>query len=349
MITKIILTGGPCSGKSSALSRLRDEFEPIGWKVFIVPESATLLFGTGINLGSTDVDKKLTIQSLIMKTQIQLERTVLAAAKLETKNVLIVCDRGAMDGKAFMSQTEWQTLLDENMWSTIGLRDKHYDAVIHLVTAADGAKEFYTLANNAARTETAEQAVSIDRKLKEAWTGHPHLRVIDNSTNFENKLKRVFAEIKAICGIPQRFEIEKKYLVETVENITVPYETIEIEQTYLDSGRIRKRGQNGVYTYYLTHKTEVSPGIRTENEIQISPREYALLLNGKTPQIRKTRTCFLYKDQYFELDEFLNSGLKLLEIELNSINAPIILPDFIKIKADVTNDHRYTNRELAKC
>ena len=28
------------------------------------------------------------------------------------------------------------------------LRDQRYDAVLHLVTAADGAQEFYTLANN---------------------------------------------------------------------------------------------------------------------------------------------------------------------------------------------------------
>lgn len=41
------------------------------------------------------------------------------------------------------------------------LRDQRYDAVVHLVTAADGAENFYTLANNEVRTESIEQAVEI--------------------------------------------------------------------------------------------------------------------------------------------------------------------------------------------
>jgi hypothetical protein len=28
-------------------------------------------------------------------------------------------------------------------WNVVNLRDRRYDAIIHLVTAADGAEEFY--------------------------------------------------------------------------------------------------------------------------------------------------------------------------------------------------------------
>ena len=89
-----------------------------------------------------------------------------------------------------------------------------YDAVFHLVTAAKGAQEFYTLANNQARTETAEQAAAMDDKLIAAWTGHPHLRIIDNSTDFEAKMKRLIAEIAAFLGEPEPYEIERKFLIE---------------------------------------------------------------------------------------------------------------------------------------
>ena len=41
------------------------------------------------------------------------------------------------------------------------LRD-NYDAVFHLVTAAKGAEEFYTLSNNTARTETVEEAMNLE-------------------------------------------------------------------------------------------------------------------------------------------------------------------------------------------
>ena len=39
-----------------------------------------------------------------------------------------------------------------------------------MVTAADGAEEFYTKDNNAARRENPEEAVKVDRKLKD-WCG----------------------------------------------------------------------------------------------------------------------------------------------------------------------------------
>ena len=66
---------------------------------------------------------------------------------------MLLCDRGVMDGKAYIQDEGWQALLYENGYNMVNLRDKRYDAVIHLVTAADGAEEFYTLENNQARYE----------------------------------------------------------------------------------------------------------------------------------------------------------------------------------------------------
>ncbi len=49
-------------------------------------------------------------------------------------------------------------------WSPINLRDKRYDAVIHMVTSADGAADFNNKSNEA-RYESEEQAIEVDRKL----------------------------------------------------------------------------------------------------------------------------------------------------------------------------------------
>ena len=49
-----------------------------------------------------------------------------------------------------------------------------------MVTAADGAAEFYTDVNNEARYETAEMAIISDKKLINAWVGHPNFSIIDN-------------------------------------------------------------------------------------------------------------------------------------------------------------------------
>lgn len=38
---KIVLTGGPCAGKTTALSKLEQHLLELGYFVFIVPETAT--------------------------------------------------------------------------------------------------------------------------------------------------------------------------------------------------------------------------------------------------------------------------------------------------------------------
>lgn len=42
-------------------------------------------------------------------------------------------------------------MLDNEGWTTNYLRDKRYDEVIYMITAADGAEKFYSLENNVAR------------------------------------------------------------------------------------------------------------------------------------------------------------------------------------------------------
>lgn len=54
-------------------------------------------------------------------------------------------------------------MLDEYGLNEVNMRDKRYDAVFHLVTAADGADKFYNN-DNVARHETAEVAISQDRR-----------------------------------------------------------------------------------------------------------------------------------------------------------------------------------------
>jgi hypothetical protein len=48
-------------------------------------------------------------------------------------------DRGLMDSLGYVGKEVWDRILESTGWSNIELRDNRYDAVIHLVTAADGA------------------------------------------------------------------------------------------------------------------------------------------------------------------------------------------------------------------
>ncbi len=57
---------------------------------------------------------------------------------------------------------------------------QRYAAVLHLVTAADGAVAHYKRWPDAHRPETPEQAVQLDRLLQRVWGGHPRYFRIDN-------------------------------------------------------------------------------------------------------------------------------------------------------------------------
>ena len=357
-ITKIVVTGGPCAGKSTAMSWMQHAFTQMGYTVLFVPETATELITGGIApwtcRTSTDFQKSL------IRLQIEKEKVFeQAAANMDTDKVLIVCDRGVLDNKAYMDDLEFTSVMHDFKTNEIDLRD-HYDAVFHLVTAAKGAEEFYTNANNAARTETPEEAVLMDDKLISAWTGHPHFRVIDNSTDFEGKMKRLISEISTFLGEPEPFEIERKFLIEYPDlkwlESNPNCQKVEIVQTYLKSEpgsetRIRQRGADGHYVYFLTTKKKVTGTKRVEVERRLSQSEYLNYLmqqdTSKHP-IRKDRYCLTYENQYFEIDVYpFWNDKAIIEIELSDENAPIQFPKEIKVIKEVTEDDSYKNASLA--
>ena len=358
-ISKIVITGGPCAGKTTAMSWIQNALPQMGYTVLFVPETATELISGGVAPWTCGTNGEY--QKCQMKLQVEKEKIFEQAARtMPGEKVLIVCDRGALDNKAYMNDIEFAEALQFVGSNEVELRDT-YDAVFHLVTAAKGAKEFYTTANNTARTETVEEASALDDKLISAWTGHPHLRVIDNTTSFEDKMKRLIAEIASFLGEPEPYEIERKYLIEYPDikwlESNPSCRRIEIIQTYLNSAageevRIRQRGFDGNYIYYQTIKRKVSDVKRVEIERRLSQSEYLkLLMEADTTkrQIRKTRYCLTFDNQYFEIDIYpFWTDKAIAEIELSDENAAVVFPKQLKVIREVTEDEAYKNASLAK-
>ena len=358
-ITKIVITGGPCAGKTTAMSWIQNYFAKTGYAVLFVPETATELIGGG--LAPWTCGTGLDFQKCLMRLQLEKERVFeQGACSMKAEKALIVCDRGALDNKAYMSEAEFAAVCAEAGSSEVELRDQ-YDAVFHLVTAAKGAVKYYTTANNAARTETPEQAAALDDKLIAAWTGHPHLRVIDNATDFEDKLKRLVAEISAFLGEPEPYEIERKFLIDYPDTAwleSLPNcRRVEIIQTYLKAEdgcetRVRQRGEDGHYIYYLTTKKPVSDVKRIEIERRLSKDEYLRLLMDADPErrpIRKTRYCLTHENQYFEIDVYpFWRDQAVVEIELRDENLPVNFPQQLKIRREVTGEEAFKNAALAR-
>ncbi len=356
-VTKIVVTGGPCAGKSTAMSWVQNAFVKMGYTVLFVPETATERITGGV--APWTCGENLDYQTCQMRLQIEKERVFEEAAASMDGKILIVCDRGALDNKAYMTGIEFSCVLRAVGSNEVEMRDS-YDAVFHLVTAAKGAESFYTTQNNAARTETLKEAAALDDELIGAWTGHPHFRVIDNSADFETKMKRLIAEISSFLGEPEPYEIERKYLIEYPDTAWLENNPkcrrVEIIQTYLKSGdgdemRVRQRGADGNFVYFLTVKRKVSDIKRVEIERRLSKDEYLTLLmdaDTRKRQIRKTRYCLTYNAQYFEIDVYpFWSDQAIAEIELREENTPVDFPKQIKVIREVTGDERYKNAALA--
>ncbi len=338
-IFRIVLTGGPCAGKSTAMPIIKKELEKVKYKVFIVPETATQFMLSGILPDEND-----NFQDLIFKEQLRKENFYDELANnSKFDKIVIIYDRGIFDSKAYTDNFNY--FLSRYNCEELYLRER-YNGVIHLVSSAIGAEEYYNF-NNEVRIENVLEAEQNDEKIKMAWLGHSHLRVIDNSTNFNEKIKRVIKEIYQIIGEPEPLEIERKFLVECNEFIPVPFYKSKIDQYYFKdkNSRIRRRGIDGKYIYTHCIKTEINELTRLENERKITEDEFNRLIKDCETYISKIRQVFIYNNQYFELDIFEDK--KILEIELSGEDQQVQLPPFVRVIKEVTKDKKYKNSNMS--
>lgn len=360
-ITKIVLTGGPCAGKTTALVKINEHFSQLGYKVFTIPEVPTMVTASGWNYLTDNKDFYKEGEKIILEIQLALEDKIMRLARTYNEPCIVVCDRGAMDISAYISNELWNELTSTCGTSTQQLRGDHYDAVLHLVSAADGAEKYYTVANNAQRYEQADEAGlaiarSLDKKIVQAWTGHPCLRVINNGEDFDRKMQRVIKEISTVLGLPKPIENERKYIVEVVGELPECTES-EITQTYLvaEPGcevRIRKRVSNGMVTITHTTRRKVSDKEELVTERHVNNNLYETMLQQADPYRRticKNRKSFIWQGQFFELDTYQApyENLAILETKGIACHEEMKLHPSIRIVEDITGNTNYYNFNMA--
>ena len=360
-IKKIVLTGGPCAGKTTALVKIVEDFSGMGYKGFTIPEVPTLFSIGGWNYLTPNRQLYYQGERAILETQLALEDQFMALAEVCTKPVLIVCDRGALDISAYIKPEEWEEITQMAGSDSESLR-KRYDAVLHLVSAADGAEQYYTTATNATRYEKADEeglrlARELDKKVINAWSGHSHLRVINNHDDFNAKLSRVIQEISNVLGLPLPVEKERLYKVEVIGEIPGAIES-QITQTYLvaEPGcevRLRRREwSRGKVVNVHRSKKQISETQVIETERQVDNNLYEQMLQQADPYrstIKKRRQSFIWKGQHFEIDTFLEpvSDLVILQSKGVAEQESVKFPPFVKVLEDVTGNVRYYNYHIA--
>ena len=188
-VVEIVLTGGACGGKTTALASLAHLLRVRGVRAITIPEAFTMIVSGGVDgvgdMVRSDGPDNCRFQAELFRTIRNLRRRARhAASELGDDTVVIISDRGELDALAF------HDLAAEEALTVAAIRDS-YSAVMHLVTTADGAEDFYTHATNVARWETVAEARASDARLLEAWRGHPRHHILDNSTDFDGKVQRL--------------------------------------------------------------------------------------------------------------------------------------------------------------
>lgn len=185
---RIVLTGGPGGGKTTAADLFRRE---IGDRVVIVPEAATLLFSGGFPRQSRP-EAARAAQRAIYHVQRNLEDVQRA---LFPQRILL-CDRGTIDGAAYWPAEDGDFFAE--VGSSLNTELKRYDAVIFFETAAKGGLQIE--GGNPVRSESINEAVELDHRLRKLWQHHPNFTLVPHSTSFFKKITLGLASLEGVVA-----------------------------------------------------------------------------------------------------------------------------------------------------
>ena len=189
----IVLTGGPCAGKTTTIAKVKEDLENLGYHVLLLNECATEVINGGIRPFGDNQVSVFDFQNEVLNLQLFKEKRYLDIIdKLpEDTNCIILSDRGIMDSKAYLGSELFTKLLDQN-----NLKEEYlghqYDMIIHLVTVATNNQNKYNTSTNSARfEEDIDEVIDLDRRTNEVWQKHKNLKRVEATGIIEEKIEKV--------------------------------------------------------------------------------------------------------------------------------------------------------------
>ena len=190
LIAKIVLTGGPCAGKTTTISRIEEHLVKKGYHVLVLNECATETIKEGIRPFGDYSVSVYDFENEILNLQLFKEKRFKDFLKnySDDDKIVILYDRGAVDIKAYLSEEEYNRMLEENNLNNENLINE-YDLVIHMITVAADMENRYSNSNNKARFEDSQEAIDLDKRTSDAWKTHPNLKTVPVCEYLEDKIQ----------------------------------------------------------------------------------------------------------------------------------------------------------------
>ncbi|KRY01269.1 hypothetical protein T4E_556 [Trichinella pseudospiralis] len=341
-----------------SMSVQRENDWPRIFGVFRVPELATIIGGARFN--ELSEEQVMRFQENLLLTLLRLEDSFMYLAETCEENCLVICDRD-------LNREAWEEILRRNNLNPIALRDQRYNQIVHLVSAAVGAENFYHCSTTL-RLESLEEAREVEHRTRHVWVGHPYMDIIDNENckTFRDKMLKMAQVICDRAGVEYGDRlapnsIKRKFLVSNFDlSQCKDYQEFDVvhECVRSDMGQtwIRRRGQNGNWLYTINERRVVD-GIPVETKALLSRREYEMLrahVDPATYPTFKKRLCFVHAHHYYQLDVFQEpcpkrcQDLKILVTYTTNTTGSLPIPTFITVSKEVTSDTQYSLYNLCK-
>lgn len=330
----IPIIGGPGGGKTPATIEIAQAIRTQGRRCMVLRETAGGIFRDGLNHDDiTDLAKANILQREIFSKQLQGEngyanlcREIGARDPLEH---LVLGDRGLWDGRAYVPDELFAVY--EKAYDLIHCSGLYrYLGIVHVVTAADGAREFYQERTEDGRNETPERACELDKLTLEAYVGHPRISVIPNiidgkQITFEEKKLHIQMAVRCLLG-----EIEEK---------TLRFGLFDFTPEMLDShqGKVVEQSVCSMATPggMLLEKIQMSERnirhtLHTKNNGLVSAEEFSRLVkaNPKRKTVHSIRYWLACDYQYFKIDHYDDQAV-LETVQRHAFQQQISAPAFL--------------------
>ena len=344
-IFRIVLTGGPCAGKTTYLNYIKESFKKNNINCIIVPEAATLLINKGFD---PEEWKAMDFQRMVLERELYEEREIAKYINefgSKCDPLVIIYDRGICDNRAYLDrQDEYHSLLLEYRLDGMQVLDS-YDMVFDLLSMATCKPSAYTTLNNEARKEKQDFAKKLDKKTSNAWANHRNMKIISGNCSIEEEANNILHYVYDFLNGNNVIETEKFLVDERNSNFNEfgEMETITITDTYLkiynDNNiyRLSKRAGFGC-SYTLDVFTYKDGKKNIKSSKVIGKDSYNTFYNSFEHIGQEVRREYNFVDNETLYRLCFYGGETILEVQKNDFN-DIIIPDYINVVGRDDNNH----------